>query len=643
MKTDTEVIMATKAPSNSIGIARGDTAMAKNWEFQILDQWAGYNSANDKTNVPENIMVQGSQNIYKKLSGNLAVRPGQLRIGATNTAQSPVSSEFVWYTSWGAVYPLWVANGLLQVSINSIWYTLQSGVTNTRYIFDKWYDASLKQDLCLFVRGTSDMFSWSGGQATIASTTSNTITKTGVTNWDQQQFLPSTNSIIINGNTYSYTGGEGSTTLTGVSPDPTGEANGSVVLQAVTTNADTPAAGFPNDFIKVINNQVYVGSYTSRLLYVSNNTDYTDYSVPNPILTGSPQLFTLDGTLNGIAVKAGNAVISVGNGEWVTLVPNEISNNNVLVQATLVQPAPVANQSAALAHEFISNSGDNIIYLSKDQQLREVGNFNNLFVTGFPALSQEVWTELKAEDFTGGGVRCIGDFTYITAPVSGKVYLYQVRQSVIDNAVVNERLWHSPFIWNATRIDEINGTVVAFSNANPQVYQVWDTNQWHDDSPSGENLPYSCVLALSYRTGNRRQGLQSFDKIFSEGYMTLGTLLNLTINYNFLGATQNITVPVNSLSRPAFFFTPAFSSLGDDSLGDKSLGDDLIDESESMELQNLFKFKNINSLALVNCFEYQPIFNSDTADSQWEILACGTNAKIESDQQATFLINKIRS
>lgn len=714
-----------------------DLSLAKNFDFKIFSSWKGYNSANDKTSVAENVYVQGSQNIYKKLSGNLSVRPGQKRIGVADATASPVSSEFVWNTSWGATYPLWVANSKSQVSINDVWYTLQSSLTETRYVFDKWWDNTLKKDDCLFVNGNDYIQMWSGGSTTVLSATSTTLTKAGPTTWQQagftstafstigsattqfditnpvgttfrytfdgtgtdpvittltvpigsyifieaQNFTAANNGIFIvtgsgtnyfevtnaagvvesnktigtgfiyknytkvltiGGVLYAYTGGETTTTLTGVTPDPSALVATTVVLQAVVTYPNTPAAGFSNDFIKVINNQVYVGSYTSRLCYISSNSDFTNYVIPTPRLPGSPELLTLDSTLNGIGVRTGKAHISIGTGEWAIVTFTDITVGATLTQQTTVDVKPVAKLAAAYAHEFIANAGDNIVYLAQDQQVRTFGDFNQSFVAAYPSLSQEISTELMAENFSGGGLKCIGDFTYLTAPVSGKTYLYQVRQSVDEtNTVVVERLWHSPFIWNATRIDEINGTVVVFSNANPQVYEVWDTGQWHDDSPSDEPLPYSCVLAFSYRNGGRRQGLIKFDKLFSEGYMTQGTPLNLTINYNYQGATNNPTVIINSIDRSTTFFTPSVGSLGDSSLGDKPLGDEIEDETVSADLQNLPKFKNINSLAQINCFEYQPVFFSDTADAQWEILAMGTNAVID-DADATFLINKQR-
>lgn len=592
-------------------------------------------------------MVQGSQNIYKKLSGTLAVRPGQKRRGDANTTLSPVSSEFIWNTSWGTTYPLWITNNTLQVEYSGTWYTLLSSLTATRYVFDKWWDNTEKKDRVLFVKGDSDIQHWSGGIATVSSATTNTITKTGSTSWQQAGFATNTGAekkIMISGTEYTYTGGESTTILTGVTPDPSAIVANTIAIQSVITASNTPASGFNNDFIKVINNQVYVGSYTSRLCYISKNTDFTNYVVPTPRVAGDPELLTLDATLKGIGVRQGKACIGYGSGHWAVISFNDITVGTTLTQQTKVDVKPVAALQAPYAHEFIDTVGDTIVYLAQDQQVRTfTDTVSNLFTSAYPSISQEIATELSAEDFTNGALRCIGEFTYLTAPTVGKVYLYQVRQALNANdQLVTERLWHSPFIWNLTRVDEINGLIYGFSNANPQVYQLWDTGQWHDDSPSDENLPYSCVLALSYRTGGRRQGLISFSKIFSEGYISQGTPLNLLINYNWEGGTDSKIFPINTIDRPAFLFTPTLASLGDNSLGDEPLGNGGVTETGE-DANTLPKFKNINSIALVNCFEYQPVFYSDAADVQWEILAVGTDATVEPDEQANFIINKLRS
>lgn len=622
-----------------------DQSRAKNFDFSkgMVDQFGGYNSTLDRTKIAANFMVQGSQNVYKKVSGNIAVRQGQKLYTPADTTLSPISSEFVWNTSWGTTRILIVSNSRLQVLFNGSFSTLLSGLTKTRYVFDKWWDNTEKKDRVLFVKGDSDVQHWSGGIAVILNTTANTITKTGTTSWQAEGFSTTAGekSILINGNTYTYTGGESTTTLTGVAGSPVGEANGSIVLQSVMTETNIPASTFTNDFIKVINNRLYVGSYTSRLIFISNSLDFDDFTIPTPIIPGSANLLTLDSTAKGITIRDGNPYIGYGTSEWIYITfPTSVNSTGVIIEQITPNIAPVAKNAAPLAHEFISTDGNNIIYLSQDQQLRTLGDFNQSFVTAYPSLSLEVNTELSQENFTGGAVKCIGEFTYITAPNSGKTYLYQVRQYVDNKGVkVNERLWHSPFIWNVTRIDDIGGVSYGFSNANPQIYQLWDTNQWHDDSPSGESLPYTSILAMSYRNAARGLLVQ-FDKNYTEGYLTAGTPLNFIINYDYLGAEDRILGIINSIAQPAFTFGNTLASLGDTTLGDKPLGDELNTEATSNP-NNLVKFRCINSLGLTTCFEFQVIYQSEALDSHWEILATGVNLDIR-DIQPTFLINKIK-
>jgi len=711
-----------------------DTSKSKEYDLRrTVNDFAGYISSVDKTNLKENYLVQGSQNVYKKLSGTIAVRPGQKRQGDANSTLSPCSSEFVWNTSWGETFTLVVADSTLYAVKDETWYELQTGLTQTRYVFDNWWSTTLNQDLLLFVNGTSSLFEWPGGFATISSSAATTITKSGTTTWKEAGFLdtsfstigssttqfditnpagttfrytydgtgtdPSITStsvpigsyiligaqnfnsanngifivtgsganyfevtnasgvvesnktigtgyiyrnytkvITIGGTLYAYTGGESTTTLTGVTPNASAVTG--TALSAVITWPNTPTSTFTSDFLRIINNQVYLGSYNSLKIFMSSNTDFTNYTVPTPQLDGSPGLFIMPAVAKGIGVRQGKAHIGSGANYWVIISFDLVSNNNIITRNNTIDIKPVAYLQAPYSHEFIDSVGDNLVYLAQDQQVRSFGDFNNLFATGYPSLSQEVATELAEENFTNGALRAIGEFIYITAPNSGKVYLRQERTRLDEGgSIVSEKLWHSPFIWNATRIDQIEGVVVAFSNANPQIYEVWDTNQWYDDSPSDEHLPYECVAAFSYRGEERRQGLWSFDKQFTEGYITAGTTLNCLMNYNYDGATNSTIFTVNSVTLPAYLFQPDLSSLGDSSLGEESLGNGGITDLAN----TLPKFKVFNSLPLINCFEWQPIYYSDSADAQWELLAVGDNARISTDQNATFIINKLRN
>lgn len=625
--------------------------LAKDFEFELTTEFGGYNSARDKTNIAENLLVQGSKNVYKTLAGTIAVRQGQKRtLGPANTTQSACSSNFVWSTSWGATYPLVVSNSNLYVVFEDIWYSLESSLTATRYVFDKWWDNTEKKDRVLFVNGSDNMQHWSGGitYAAAQGAGGSTLTKQGTPSWQQAGFANNTageKKFKINGSAteYTYTGGESTTTLTGITPALPAITAGDVIIQSVITEANTPAADFDADFIKVINNQVYVGSYTSRITYVSDNEDFTDYVVPTPRIPGSPELITLDASGKGIGVRQGKAYIGFGNSGWAVVSFQDVTVGSTLTQQTSVDITPVVNLGGPYAHEFIDTVGDSLVYLAQDQQVRTYGDFTNLFNSSFPSLSQEINTELKAQDFTGGTLQCIGDFTYITCPNTGKVYLYQVRQSLdANNGTFVERIWHPPFIWNLVMVDQVDGVVIGFSSANPQIYELWDTDQWYDESPDDEQLPYECIAAFGYTSKGRRQGLMAFDKTFTEGYISEGTTLTLRLNYNYQGSLAVLEVPVNSLDRPAYIFQGSdASSLGDSSIGEEILGDGLVDPNTGDSA--LPKFKVINSMPLQNCFEYQMVYYSDAANAQWELLAYGTNVKIKPEEQANYIINKLRN
>ena len=144
----------------------------------------------------------------------------------------------------------------------------------------------------------------------------------------------------------------------------------------------------------------------------------------------------------------------------------------------------MAPKKGLLRHEFVGNSGNDMVYLAVDQQMHKYGTYTNLNEPKSPSLSDDIEEELKNEDFTGGHLKVVGDYIYLTAPNNGRVWIHETMTKVIRNGnIETDMLWHAPFIWNLSRIAVIDGVEYGHSNANPQIYQLWDTLQWHDDSP----------------------------------------------------------------------------------------------------------------------------------------------------------------
>lgn len=429
-------------------------------------------------------------------------------------------------------------------------------------------------------------------------------------------------------------------TLIGVTPNPSALVAGSVVLQSVVASQNVPDPTFMLDFLKIISNQVHCGSYESSLVYVSNQSNYLDYTIPLVRAPGDPDLITLDSQCRGITAQkdkngnAGVAIISGQVGDWYVLSRASLTVGNstgaTLTENVNIQKLENAELASALGHEFIANVGDNVIFLDQNNQLREFSTVRNLNTPVFPLLSLDVFTEFKNLDFTGGHVRGVadqgGETVYITCPTKGIHYFYQIRQKLNQAGdATAERLWHPPQVSGLSRIAVINGQTYGHSVANPMLYQIWDTNQWHDDSPTGDALPYECHISMAYLNEGQTNKL-AFEKLFATGYMTPGSVVNCNVLQEYQGAKNDPSIVINDPAKgkkkARFYSSQQEESLGDASLGDNPLGDGIVFNDPDSALP---KFRCIRSVTAEQIFEYALDVNSNTADTRLELIAIGVN------------------
>lgn len=731
------------------------------FDFKLIGvdevEFAGYNSAGDKTTLNPNLMIRGSKNVYKTLQGTIATRPGLKRRGSVDTTEAGTKASFELSTNVGTERLLRVNNGKLEVESDIVsggtyvWYELFDTVTlaslagtYTRFVFDTWWDNNEKTDRLLMVRGDDQIRSWSGGMALVASGTATTITKQGSESWSELGFttnatgtsgaigsieidtatdsigtgyaigdfvtitggggslgtvrvtaigasdgataielvqagngystgtnlatssggggtgltvsidsiiaLNTEKKIIISGVEYSYTGGESTTTLVGVSPTAVGVTSGQVAIQSVVIYDNQPANNFKADFLKVINNQAWVGSYSSRLIYISADTDFTDFSNGGALVVGDPDVLVLDNLAKGIGVKDGKVAIFAGNNDLMIITPNSdlptsqsqtpLSGGSSRLVIQKVEKKTLAGLTSALGHEFIGNIGEYLVWLDQKNRLQALGTFANVDTLKPVNLSLGVQKELSEDNFTGGHLRVIQDndaeTVYITAPNNARDWMYQIKNRIDETGqIITERIWQPPQIRGISRFAVINGVIYGHSNSHPQIYQVWDTSQYSDDHPSEQQIPYSCRAFFAYNSHGVREKLKSFDKVWFEGYMPTGTGLRSMIYYDYQGATDMRELVIGSDESPAeFWLGNNPPSLGDSSLGDNPLGEGIIPEGGDAEL--VPKFRSICDVGPIDNFEYAVEIYSNEVDARWELLCFGTNAR-ESSSEPTFI------
>ena len=262
------------------------------------------------------------------------------------------------------------------------------------------------------------------------------------------------------------------------------------------------------------------------------------------------------------------------------------------------------------------------------------GSFTDQFTNRFPSLSQSIRTELAATDFTGGELRATTDELNIVSPLTQKVFIYNSRQNVdATGSIVSERFWDSPQILNISRVAVLNGKKYGYATDRPQLFQLDNTNQYHDDTSEGVVTGYVSIARFAYRNHGRRQGLLSATANYTEGYMLKNTNLYGRIRYDYLGATGIDQFDLSTVAQNAQLYQADEARIvGTSLVGVREVGGAIPDA----DYNAMPKFRVINGLTEPNCFgipktEYYS--GGQIPTPRWAILCFGTNATL-SDQQA---------
>lgn len=576
--------------------------------FKLVDKPKGYINKADITNCSSGFLVSPSQNVQINDGEKISAVQGYSLFGAANPAATGIKSAYTWSHSTGGEIPLRSYEGELEYYYSSAWRRLATGwSTAVNFNFAEWWDNTEKLDLLLFVNGTSNIYMWSGGITTFASATANTITKQGTTTWAEERFLANnTRQVIINGTVYTYTGGEGTTTLTGVTPDPTiaAHAVGSVVVQAIRTTATTPAANVGNDLIAMLNNQVYIADSNHRSLYVSSSSSYTNYTQPNPRTPGTPAVLTLDGAPTALIPQENDMYISARPNHWYQ---TKFTLSADLVNETLtIKRLKTAPLSGAKAQSCTGNIKNDVAILTNELTLETLGRI--VSVEGPQQLPISDPVKLDFDDFSytlNPHVVYHKGVIHVAVPSSNKWMRYDMIRGY----------WQPPRVANFSRFTIYGGNLYGHSASIPETYLL-------DDGYNDNGNAIHCIAAYAYRNFGNRSWIKNFDEHYTEGYIASNVVIDVSIKYNFGGSSTIKTKQITGTDVGILFQTVADGSLGKNPFGSNPIGS--ITDSPS----DLPKFRISHELKVADFYEYQVQYSTNDVDQKWEIIAQGPNARL---------------
>lgn len=595
-------------------------------DFSLIKECLGYVTAPEETNTDERTLITGSQNVLIDRQRKVRSRGGYTRLGAANSALTAVRQAATWNSSTGLALPMRVYDDELEVYLGTVdgtvinaWTRVASGLSTTETPrFATWWDTGENLDLLLWVIGDDNMYEWGGGVAQVLSITGTTVTKAGTNTFAQNRFYTARNLTFIcvrTGTEYTYTGGAGTTTLTGIA-DTTGLVAGDTLVQKIVTQSNKPAADRNNDTIFSFENQIFVGSFDDNEVFISQNDDYDDFTYSAPRAAGEGGLLTLDGPSGGFGALSNNVIAFAGRNSIFKAKYLEITVSTTLAETLTVEKLKSGVNQASQSPDCVVQVGNAIAYLSYEPALRLLEQPEDIEGPQLKTLSNPIKPDFDAETWTNAQSIWWRNALYLSAPTNSKLYILEFME---DADGMLRRFWNPPQILPVRTFSIISENLYIHSNSVAESYKLFDG--FSDVNSDDDKIPIYAIAKFAYRNFKNRVLLKNFDEFLVEGGLSPSTSdLLMTVNYDFGGYTQQLQKTINGSDEDIMLEPLPGSGLGQEPLAQQPLGGASEIPSDSR------KFRVIFEIAREDFHEMNVKFETNEIDRFWSIFAHGPNA-----------------
>lgn len=605
--------------------------------YSTVTETLAYVTAEDSTNTDERNLVAGSRNVIIDQQRKVRTRNGNTRLGAANSAQTGCRGGFNWNTSTGTTFMMRAYDDELEVYLGTVdggalnaFYRVMNGLPTTGKVrFTTWYNNTEKLDLLIFVVGNANTYAWGGGVAVVNSVTGTTITKDGTDTFAQARFFTNGGKTLVNvrtGTEYTYTGGENTTTLTGIA-STSGIVAGDVLIQKVITNTNSPATSRNNHTVYTFENQLCVASDDDELVYISRNDSYTTFTYSSPRLPGEGALLTLDDSAKAFGELEEKLIVFAGKSSIYQLSTQELSVGTTLTETLKVAKYQTGEGQSAQSQEVVAQINNTIVYLSHEPAVREIVSPRELEGGGAPrTLSNPIKPDMEAETWTNAAAKWHKNAYWLSAPEYGHVYILEYRE---DANGTLRRFWQAPQTMYVSAWVTLDDVLYGHSSVVPETYCIMDPDAFSDVNSNDDKTAIACVAKFAYRNFGDRAQLKNFDEFFIEGEISPSTSIQHTLYYDFGGHTRAVETTIDGSDYNILEETLANVALGQQPLGSQPLGGSVSVPNGSA------KYRAIIEIAKEDFFELQDVFETDDTDKYWAIIARGVNAQTSNRQPIT--------
>jgi len=522
------------------------------------------------------------------------------------------------------------------------WVDLKTSLTNVRLSYTEYWNNTNRHKLVSWVDGSNNVFQWNGAVTTFASATAATLTKQGTGTWASEGF-ETTGSVVIGGVTATYTGGAGTTTLTGVSVDFSATAVGAIIHQAVvttTTASMTDASGVLATFAPTVigcgqKNQMYLGSSTSNIIFISKVNDFTNYNYTTPVrVAGEGFQLPLDAPPvkfipqeDKTQTTGTDMYISQGLNNWSvieSLPSSDLTKENITNRRLKVSPL-----LGAKSERLVTKMKNQILFVANDQTINFFGYQSYQYVPAIADFSFPIIDDQNSYDLTDASIFYHKNYIYEAVPKAGLIRVYNMTDQTKQYSSYFrdvEDVTDQPWFWEAPITFPLSGFYVTpdkglcgHSYTTSESYQLFIGG-----SLNGQQIDANATFSYDDK-GDRTQSKAS-SEIWVEGYIKQNT--NLTVN--IYGDLDSFITSKTALFVGSDNSIVAYGS-GGHSLGSTPLGAASVGGASTITTTLPAWFHGIKSYPEVPFYLEGISFTTKGVDLQWELITFGTNSWVTAE------------
>lgn len=616
-------------------------------KYDIVDDFPGYRAREEQTKLKPGFLVYPSQNVVTNVAGRVQAVQGYAVDGDESlTSDNGIQASYDFDNKRDSRRN--IRAGFLSAGNDAkvqfryktgstvTWYNILTTLSSARFSFTTFWDTTDLVNLLLGVNGDGNMYEWNGAVTTTSGVGANTLTITGTNTWQQMGFYTTRNRSYINTRTgvvFTSTGGEATTILTGVTPDPnvadilsTDVFIQQPVTTAVSTFAGTGVAAFLPTIIKRgINNQLYIGSSTSNQVFVSKVNNFKDYSYSTPLrVVGEGYLYNLDAPPRAFipqetgTLDSSSMLISAGRDYWYREL-SQVQVNSTAGTATeqlSLKPLRTGRLQGAFNEKCTSRVKNGVAYLGNDKVINILGQISNQYVPQLDDISFTIINDMAGYDFTDASVFYHKNYIYLAVPKHGIIRIY-------NRTDPQREYWEAPVAYPisdfyVTEDGELGGHGYGVSES----YLIF-TGYRFRANPTDDGFPIAAIATFAPYAHESRIKTKTTEELWVDGYMSSNSVISTGFIANLDGCNTTKTINISGADTAITCPVTEGGSFGDSPFGTQILGDGLVASTRPPYFNVIKTFDKTE-----NSFRFEQVFFSSYGlDYQWEIISFGTDAK----------------